>query len=154
MIAEGKPIMAACKAVGLPYRTMRTWLLRGRNGDPLYQQFWQDYVIADGQAELALYEQWSGHFGKDYRAIRDYMALRWPDKYSLKSVQQVQLSGSVEHNHRLVGQQQQPTTLPYDQTDRVRIASMLSRPALPEPQDQPQDEQPVEATYSVVEAEE
>ena len=62
--------------------TLYGWLRRGRlYPDTPEGAFVAELDAADDEAERRCIELWHGHFAKDWRAIAEFMARRWPQRW-------------------------------------------------------------------------
>lgn len=98
-IKAGNYYEAACGFAGIGYSTFRRWMLRGEKAKSgKYRQFWEAVTRAELEAEVRMVAQWQKHMPEDYRAIRDFLERRFPDRwgrrYSLDMKQEIK--GQVE----------------------------------------------------------
>ncbi len=107
LIKAGNTQRDAAGAVGIWPETLSRWLTRGANeltrmateGHEEPEETEADYVnltlelmYAQAESKIRMTAAWQGHFGKDYKAVRDFMAQRWPDEWGSKP-SRVELSG-------------------------------------------------------------
>ena len=84
-IRAGNYYEAACGFAGIGYSTFRRWMLRGeRAKSGKYRQFWEAVTRAELEAEVRMVAQWQKHMPEDYRAIRDFLERRFPDRWGRK----------------------------------------------------------------------
>lgn len=83
LIQAGNHYETACACVGITYRTFRNWMEKGEKAKGgKYFHFFQAITQANYQAEARMVIEWQKHFKKDYRAIRDFMERRFPERWS------------------------------------------------------------------------
>lgn len=85
LVAQGNYYTAACKAVGISYATFRSWMAMGEASDDptnVYREFFLRVREADGLAEVYAVSTWRKHFTRDYRAARDFLARRHPERWA------------------------------------------------------------------------
>jgi hypothetical protein len=74
---------AAAAAGPVARSTLYAWLRRGRlNPDSPEGAFVARIDAADDEAERQCIDLWRGHFEKDWRAIAEFMARRWPQRWA------------------------------------------------------------------------
>jgi hypothetical protein len=74
---------AAAAAGPVARSTLYGWLRRGRlNPDSPEGAFVARIDAADDEAERQCIEFWREHFPKDWRAIAEFMARRWPSRWA------------------------------------------------------------------------
>jgi len=82
-IAAGAPLATACAYAGVDYSTFRRWLLRGkkeRRGQ--YRDFWDAVEAAEARLEVRVVAEWQKHLPKKWEACRDFLARRFPERWS------------------------------------------------------------------------
>ena len=87
LIMGGNYTIAACKAVGISYGTFRRWMELGKasnDDNDIYRQFHLQVQEADAYAEAYAVKSWRGQFSRDYRASRDFLARRYPDRWGMQ----------------------------------------------------------------------
>lgn len=84
-ILAGAPIKDACQAAGVYYATLRRWLTEFcDNPAPEYDKFreFRDrFAQVMATFKVGLLKQWVRAMPSDWKAIRDYMARRWPQEW-------------------------------------------------------------------------
>ncbi len=81
-IAGGNYLATACAYAGLSYETFRLWMERGRKESTgRYHVFVVAVTRAELEAEATMLEMWRKHMPQDYRAIRDFLERRHPDRW-------------------------------------------------------------------------
>ena len=85
-IGAGLPYEIACNLSGIAYSTYRNWMVAAEeNGaDPLLVEFLERIKRAEVVAEARLAAQWLDKSRDDWRASRDYLARRWPERWANK----------------------------------------------------------------------
>lgn len=101
-IEAGNYYEAACAYAGISYGTFRRWMVDGENATRgKYRDFYEAITRAEQTAEVRMVAQWQQHMPMDYRAIRDFLERRFPQRWGKKlgvdMNQEVQ--GQVVHTH-------------------------------------------------------
>lgn len=91
-IQAGMHYRAAARATGIGRNTLSEWKRRGLLGEEPYAQFWGEVETAEAFSEARLVTIWSGHAAHDYRAARDLLRVRFPERWNINHVS----SGEVE----------------------------------------------------------
>lgn len=84
LVQAGNYHIAACKAVGISYQTYRRWMRQGMESTDdtdIHRQFFLRVNESDAYAEVNAVNAWRGHFSRDYRASRDFLARRFPERW-------------------------------------------------------------------------
>jgi hypothetical protein len=71
----------AAALAGVTYRTFRNWMTWGEAGRRPYFQFFQAVTRAETEAEARLVRIWSEAAESDWRASRDMLARRFPERW-------------------------------------------------------------------------
>lgn len=101
-IEAGLTLRMACACANLAYNTVYEWKRRGldgeyngREGNEAYEQFAKALTQAEEKGKAAMLLRWQQFFPTDWRAIRDYMARRWPEEWAATEAIKMQHSGSL-----------------------------------------------------------
>lgn len=74
---------AACAYAGIDYRTFRNWMKRGEEASSgQYFQFFHAVKRAEMEAESRMVAQWQSHMRHDWRAAKDFLARRFPERWA------------------------------------------------------------------------
>lgn len=93
-IEAGNYYEAACGYAGITYTTFRNWMIKGENAKSgKYREFFEAITRAETVAEVRMVAQWQQHMPEDYRAIRDFLERRFPDRWGRKDKLQQEVSG-------------------------------------------------------------
>ncbi len=93
-IEAGNYYEAACGYAGITYTTFRNWMIKGENAKSgKYREFFEAITRAETVAEVRMVAQWQQHMPEDYRAIRDFLERRFPDRWGRKDKLQQEISG-------------------------------------------------------------
>jgi hypothetical protein len=87
LVMAGNYFSAACKAVGISQGTFRRWMELGRaslDDKDIYRQFFLRVQEAEAYAEVYAVKSWRTHFSRDYRASRDFLARRYPERWGMQ----------------------------------------------------------------------
>jgi transposase len=81
-IQAGNYYEAACGYAGVHYATFRRWIQRGEKAKSgRYREFYEAVTRAETNAEVRMVAQWQKHMPEDYRAIRDFLERRHPQRW-------------------------------------------------------------------------
>lgn len=81
-IRAGNYLEAAAAYAGVSTETVRLWLIRGKDeGSGIYWDFCTAYAKAEADSEVSLVADWRAGAKKDWRASRDLLARRFPDRW-------------------------------------------------------------------------
>ncbi len=93
-IEAGNYYEAACGYAGITYTTFRNWMIKGENAKSgTYREFFEAITRAETVAEVRMVAQWQQHMPEDYRAIRDFLERRFPERWGRKDKVQQEISG-------------------------------------------------------------
>jgi transposase len=94
-IRAGNYYEAACGFAGIHYSTFRNWMIRGEKAKSgKYKQFFEAIIRAEQEAEVRMVAQWQKHMPEDYRAIRDFLERRHPERWGRKRLD-IEHSGNI-----------------------------------------------------------
>lgn len=97
LISTGVYIRQACEYIGISEATVYNWMARGSNEllrldnnpkarpnkkESIYADFFQAVKKADTQAEVRAITYWQAAIKDDWRAAREFLARRYPDRWS------------------------------------------------------------------------
>jgi hypothetical protein len=83
-LAIGVPRSTAAQAAGITERTLYHWLERGEAATRgKHFQFFQAVQAAENQAEMSAMAVWRQGMITDWRAAKEFLERRFPDKYAL-----------------------------------------------------------------------
>lgn len=81
-LRQGNYYEAACGAVGIEYQTFRNWMQRGEQAKSgKYFEFFEAVTRAEYEAEARMVEMWQAQMPEDWRAARDFLARRYPERW-------------------------------------------------------------------------
>jgi len=84
-IRAGNYYEAACGFAGIHYSTFRKWMIKGEKAKSgKYREFFEAVTRAEYEAEVRMVAQWQKHMPEDYRAIRDFLERRHPERWGQK----------------------------------------------------------------------
>jgi len=93
-IKEGNYYEAACAYAGISYQTFLNWLERGkREKSGKFFEFFEAVTRAEAEAERKIVKMWIEAIPEDWRAARDFLERRYPDRWGKKD--HLNLSGDV-----------------------------------------------------------
>lgn len=91
-IRAGNYLEAAAAFGGVDPATVRNWIERGATeGEGIFHEFSVAYAKAEAESEVSLVADWRAGAKKDWRASRDLLARRFPDRW--RSVEEKRLAG-------------------------------------------------------------
>lgn len=113
LVAEGNYYIAACEAVGISYATFRSWMAQGKvssdDNDP-FRAFYLLIREADSLAEQHAVRSWRKHFSRDYRAARDFLARRYPQRWAEQQRLTVAVDSEVQRMLEILQGELDPVT--------------------------------------------
>jgi len=81
-IRAGNYYEAACAYAGIGYSTFRVWMIKGEKAKSgKYREFIEAIKKAEYEAEARMVALWQEHMPEDYRAIRDFLERRYPERW-------------------------------------------------------------------------
>jgi hypothetical protein len=80
-IAAGNYYGAACACAGVGYSTFRAWMA---GKAPRFREFQEAVARAEAEAEVRAVALWQKQCPDDWRACRDFLARRHPDRWGPK----------------------------------------------------------------------
>ena len=81
-IRAGNYYEAACAYAGIHYSTFRKWMQKGETAKSgKFREFFDAVTRAEHEAEVRMVAQWQKHMPEDYRAIRDFLERRYPERW-------------------------------------------------------------------------
>ncbi len=97
-IRAGNYYEAACAYAGIAYSTFREWMVRGEKAKSgKYREFVEAITQAEYEAEVRMVALWQKHMPEDYRAIRDFLERRYPDRWGRRKLDvDMKHSGDIE----------------------------------------------------------
>lgn len=101
MISRGHYFATACKAMRVSESTFQSWMRLGKHSpEGIYHDFYERVMQADAAAESYAVEKWRGHFDRDPRASRDFLARRYPERWSERRYIRLAVDREVEQMMR------------------------------------------------------
>lgn len=83
-LSVGVPRETACKAAGIGKSTFYRWMERGEAGRRgRFRELWEAVQAAETQAEMTAMETWRNGMLTDWRAAKEFLERRFPEKYAL-----------------------------------------------------------------------
>ena len=99
-IRAGNYYEAACGYAGIGYSTFRAWMVKGEKAKSgKYREFVEAITRAEYEAEVRMVALWQKHMPEDYRAIRDFLERRYPDRWGRKRLD-IEHSGEAKVVHQ------------------------------------------------------
>ena len=103
-IRAGNYYEAACGYAGIHYSTFRKWMQKGETAKSgKYREFFEAVTRAEYEAEVRMVAQWQKHMPEDYRAIRDFLERRYPERWGrrldVKQDIKQEVQGQVTQRH-------------------------------------------------------
>lgn len=99
-VKAGNYFEAACRFAGISLSTFYRWIERGqrsRSGE--FREFWEELTRAEAEAEARMVAQWQAQIPQDWRAARDFLARRFPERWASKDKIDLEHSGEVMQRH-------------------------------------------------------
>ena len=111
-IRAGNYYEAACAYAGIHYSTFRKWMQKGETAKSgKFREFFEAIMQAEYEAEARMVALWQKHMPEDYRAIRDFLERRYPERWGKRV--------DVKQNIKQEVQGQVTQKYEYDITQRI-----------------------------------
>lgn len=95
-IRAGNYYEAACQYAGISYATFWRWMQQGENAKSgQYRDFREAIIAAEAEAEVRMVAQWQAQIPDDWRAARDFLARRFPQRWAQQQTIDLQHAGEV-----------------------------------------------------------
>jgi hypothetical protein len=126
-LAGGMSLNAACEYAGINYETLRRWQVRERDGEAEYRGLTARIDEARSSFVSAKFQRLNELAQNDGKLILRILSMLDPENFSER--RKVEMSGSIkhDHSHRL----ELPNVPRQTDSDRAKLAIMLSRPSVP-----------------------
>ena len=83
-LSVGVPRSTACQHAGIGESTFYRWMERGEAGRRgRFREFWEAVQAAETAAEMTAMATWRSAMPTDWRAAKEFLERRFPDKYAL-----------------------------------------------------------------------
>jgi hypothetical protein len=84
-IKAGNYFETACSYVGIDYSTFRKWMVKGEKAKAgVFFDFFHTIKKAESEAEYRMVAQWQTQIADDWKASRDFLERRYPDRWGRK----------------------------------------------------------------------
>lgn len=90
----------ACRYAGISYATFRNWINKGeksKSGE--FFDFLEALKQAEAEAEVRMVMLWQSKMPEDWKAARDFLARRYPERWAQKDKIDLEHSGEVMQRH-------------------------------------------------------
>ena len=99
-IMAGNYYEPACRYAGVDYSTFRKWMQKGEQAKSgQYFEFFEEVKRAEAEAEARMVAQWQAQVPNDWKAARDFLARRYPERWAQKERIDLEHSGEVVTRH-------------------------------------------------------
>lgn len=86
LIEQGNYAIVACRCLGISEETWYRWLREGeRSAEGIQRQFYEAIRTAEAVAEQRAVDHWRRAFPEDWKACRDYLERKHPDRWAKKA---------------------------------------------------------------------
>lgn len=100
LLKKGYPPSVVCRYVNIGYPTFKDWLVKGSEGDPLYEDFYFRVQQAEAIAEMRRLRKLERHERAEWKVNAWLLERRWPERWAKRSSSEVHVKGEVEVNHK------------------------------------------------------
>jgi len=100
-IRAGNHYEAAARYAGIGESTLHDWRAKGKKGDPEFLEFLESLDAAEAEAEVRIVALWQQRVPDDWRAARDFLARRFPQRWGPQKQLDVTL-GTLVLTERIV----------------------------------------------------
>lgn len=91
----------SCNYAGISVSTFYAWLQKGRRQKKgQFVEFLEAVTRAEAEAEVRMVAQWQAQIPKDWRAARDFLARRFPERWGSKARMKVDHSGEITQSSK------------------------------------------------------
>jgi hypothetical protein len=120
-IKAGNTLVSACAYAGIHYSNFRRWMIEGETGESkLYCEFREAVLRAEAELEVALVSRWLSASKTNWRAAAEFLARRFPDRWSPSLQVNVQVEQRVEVELNLFCQAiAEDSEIPHDVKTRI-----------------------------------
>ena len=111
-VSAGNYYEAACEYAGVDYSTFRRWMEQGEAAKTgVFREFCDAVKKADADAEVRVVAQWRQHMPDNWQACRDFLARRYPARWSEKTHQEITGPGGGPIEVRVMTDEQRAAAL-------------------------------------------
>ncbi len=98
IIRSGNHISVALRVLKMSRPLYRRWMNLGKEGISPYDHFYREVIQAEAECEALLVEQWVNQGEGDWRAIQNFLARRFPDRWkdTKETKTDINVSGQVQ----------------------------------------------------------
>jgi hypothetical protein len=97
LLLDGNYVITICKCLDISHDAWYRWLKLGAaQKEGIYHDFYEAVTRAENDAEAKMVAMWRQHMPNDYRAIRDFMERRYPDRWGRHNKMDLNHSGNLE----------------------------------------------------------
>lgn len=95
-IEDGNYYQPSCARAGIHFTSFLNWMQRGQEEqEGIYFDFFNAVTRAEAEAEAKMVSQWKEQIPEDWRAARDFLARRHPERWAPKSYLDAQVGGEI-----------------------------------------------------------
>lgn len=95
-LRNGATYTAACSYAGISYYTFNKWLKKGEQAKRgKFRRFFEEVQEAEHEAELKCIQAWMSQIPNDWRAAKDFLERRFPDRWGKRD------TTTIEHKEPL-----------------------------------------------------
>lgn len=92
---------SSCNYAGISVSTFYAWLDKGKKQNKgEFVEFLEAVTHAEAEAEVRMIAQWQAQIPGDWRAARDFLARRFPERWGLKARVEVDHGGEITQTHK------------------------------------------------------
>ena len=101
-IRKGLPYTTVCRRVGISRDTFLRWLELGRDGNPIYKNFYKKICRAEAKAEEGILDKLRSHADIDWRVSAWQLERRWPESWSKRDgfKAELKVNGNLSVTHK------------------------------------------------------
>lgn len=91
----------SCSYAGISVSTFYAWLDKGKKQNKgEFVEFLEAVTRAEAEAEVRMVAQWQAQIPRDWRAARDFLARRFPERWGLKARVEVDHGGEITQSYQ------------------------------------------------------
>jgi hypothetical protein len=123
-ISSGNYLWVAAKTAGISRDTLQDWKRRGAEGEQPYARFLADFDQAEINCEAALVKKWHDAAPADWRAARDLLARRFPERWSERWEDQRTPGASLFQINIVLGGDPNPEAIEIPKVEKFTVPAL------------------------------
>ncbi len=105
LVRQGNFTIAVCRALSIPRSVFYDAMARGKEGDPMWADFYERVNQAKGEAECNAVNKLVEHMDKDFRAVTWFLERAYPNRWAKKEHVDPRLRERFKNGYRIIVEQ-------------------------------------------------